>query len=231
VAQFILAFFPTLTLNNNIVFTLLSKLGYLMMAGGLLLKFYIPIIPFVRTAMAVLTWIISVFEAVVLVPVAALAHLSTTGEGLAGNAGHVWKLWLNILLRPVMTVIGFVGAMLVYNAFISYLHDSFIEAAAAGMPTQGFLGLFSGVALAMIYVFVMYSVANSVFKMLDLIPDALMRWIGGPAPDRSFDSMDDKAVILGVTNMISGLPGGQAPKGGAKPPGPPAPAAGTETKA
>ncbi len=195
---------PTLTLATSIIFPLVGKLGLTLMVAGLMLKFYIPIIPFVRTSFSILTWIISVFEAVALVPIAALAHLTSEGEGLSGGAGHVWKLWLNILLRPIMTVIGFVGAMLVYNGFISYFHSSFIEALAVGLPTAGFLGLLSGIVYAVIYVFIMYTVANSVFKMLDLIPNALTRWIGGQQ-DMSFDNENDRGIMYAAANMINGV--------------------------
>lgn len=204
--QGVASFAPTLTLTENILWPLLGKLGLTMMAAGLMLKFYIPIIPFVRTAFSVMTWIISVFEAVALVPVAALAHITGDGEGISGGASHVWKLWLNILLRPVMTVLGFVGAMLVYNGFIAYFHDTFMEAAAMGLPTSGVLGLAAGVALAIIYVFTMYTAANSVFKMLDIIPNALMRWIGGQA-DHSFDNNDDRGIMYAAAGLINGVGG------------------------
>lgn len=189
-------------LSNSYIFELVPKIGVAFIVAGMMLKFYIPLIPFVRVIFAVLTWLISVFEAVMLVPVAALAHLNTEGEGLAGQARTAWILWLNILLRPVLTVIGFIGALLIFNAWVSFFSDNFLHSLAVGLPTKGLLGLLTCLALALVYVFIMYTAANTVFKLLDLIPNALMRWIGGQA-DHSFDNDGDRTVLLAAANLIS----------------------------
>jgi len=176
-------------------------LGLMMlpMIGGFMLKFYLPLIPFIRVLFAVLTWIISVFEAVMMVPIAALAHLSSQSEGLAqGQAEAAWKLWLNILLRPVLTVIGFVGAMLVFNAFTSYVNGVFADM-YRNQESTGLDVLVRWVVYSVLYCFIMYSIANTVFKMLDLIPDALGRWFGVPK-DQSFDSFNEAAFL--ASNMM-----------------------------
>lgn len=188
---------------------IIAKVGAAFMAAGMMLKFYIPLIPFIRVSFSVLTWIISVFEAVALVPIAALAHLTTEGEGLAGGAKQAWMLWLNVLLRPVLTVIGYVGAILVFNGFVAYFNSSFIIGAVAGITTKGILGLFTGLFLGIAYVFIMYTAANTVFKMLDLIPNALMRWMGG-TPDQSFDDGSDRGIMYAASNLIATSGGGGA---------------------
>lgn len=181
----------------------MGKLGAALMVAGMMLKFYVPLIPFIRTSFAVLTWIISVFEAVALVPIAALAHLTTEGEGLAGGAKQAWILWLNVLMRPVLTVLGYVGALLVFNGFVAYFHDSFLVAAVAGLPTRGMLGMLTGFVMAVAYVFIMYTAANTTFKMLDVIPSAMMRWMGGSA-DTSFDDNSDRGIMQSAAHLIAG---------------------------
>lgn len=198
-------------LSNSYAFEVIPKIGMALIIAGMMLKFYIPLIPFVRVIFAVLTWIISVFEAVMLVPVAALAHLTTEGEGLAGQAKTAWILWLNILLRPVLTVIGFVGALLIFNAWVAFFSDNFLHSLAVGLPTKGFMGLLTCLSLAVVYVFVMYTAANTVFKLLDLIPNALMRWMGGQA-DTSFDNDNDRGVMLAAANLVTRAGGARAPK-------------------
>lgn len=175
--------------------------GVLFMAGATL-KFYIPLLPFLRVAHAVLTWMISVFEAVAMVPIAAIAHLSTQGEGLAGNARNAWILWLNILMRPVLTVIGFVAAMLIFNIFLIYFHDSFARG-MMGAFTGDAPGFWAQIAYAIIYVFVIYTVANSTFKLLDLMPSAMMKYLGGSA-DQSFDH-DHSGALAGAGQLVQSL--------------------------
>lgn len=203
-------------LAESYFFKMMGAFATIFLAAGLMLKFYIPLIPFMRVIFSVLTWIISVFEAVVMVPIAALAHLSLEGEGLAGGAKNVWILWLNVLLRPILTVIGFIGAMLVFNAFVSFFNDNFSKSLAAGLPAGGFAVIYSLLVMMVIYVFIIYTVANTVFKMLDIIPSAMMRWLGG-SPDQSFDNDGDKAALIAASNMLKGLP---MPGGGKKPEAP-----------
>lgn len=178
---------------------ILGTLGTSVILAGMLLKFYVPILPFIRVAFAVLTWMISVFEAVVMVPIAALSHLTTEGEGLAGGARGAWILWLNVLLRPVLTVIGFVGALLVFNTFVVYFHVAFGHTVLYNALQDDGVGIFTMIVYTVIYVGIIYTAANSIFKMLDLIPNALMRWMGG-APDSSFD---DHAVAGGLISAGS----------------------------
>ncbi len=198
------------TIALNEIFHLLTSMLILPMAAGAMLKFYLPLIPFIRVTFSVLTWIISVFEAVVMVPIAALAHLSSQGEGLSGGAADAaWKLWLNILLRPVLTVIGFVGAMLVFNAFASYVNGVFADMYKWQLDESGGLNsLVQWVVFAILYMFIMYTVANTVFKMLDLIPDALSRWYGVPK-DVSFDSNNEGAAMMAASNMLSRMSPGK----------------------
>jgi len=60
-------------------------------------------------------------------------------------------------------------------------------------------------AYTAIYVFAVYTAANSSFKLLDLLPDAMMRWMGGRA-DTSFD--DNSSVgALAAGQMVGGFRG------------------------
>ena len=178
------------------IFNMISGLLVPVMLAGVMLKYYLPLIPFIRVLFSVLTWIISVFEAVIMVPIAALAHLSSQGEGLAvGTAESAWKLWLNILLRPILTVIGFVGAMLVFNAFASYVNATFADMYKVALGDGNTMDdLVNFIVFALLYAFIMYTVANTVFKMLDLIPDALGRWYGVPK-DQNFADNDGAAFM------------------------------------
>ncbi|MDD9901855.1 MAG: DotA/TraY family protein [Alphaproteobacteria bacterium] len=179
----------------------------MILAGGVL-KFYLPVLPYIRVAFAVLTWMISVFEAVVMLPIAALAHLTTQGDGLAGSAKQCWILWLNILMRPVLVVMGYIGAIMVFNSFVVYLNASIGDVmVSTNLSKSGIDTIIAGLFGACLYVFMIYIVANSCFKMLDLIPNALMRWLGG-SPDQSFD---DHSLVAGMARFgadrMAGLAG------------------------
>lgn len=174
-----------------------ASIGSMMILAGLMISFYLPVLPFVRVAFAVLTWMVAVFEAVVMVPIAALAHLVSTGDGLTGGQPHLrnaYIMWLNVLMRPVLTVMGFVGGMLIYNTFAVYFHTTFSQGVAAMMSMQNyFIAVLAKCAYSVIYLGILYSAANTSFKLMEIFPENMVRWLGG-TPDRSFRQEDDSAV-------------------------------------
>lgn len=172
------------SLGKGLAFSALMNLiaaaGSSMILAGLMISFYLPALPFIRVGFAVLTWMVSVFEAVVMVPVAALTHLSTTGPGLMGNYGRAaWTLWFNVFMRPILVVFGFVAGMLIYNSFAVYFHTIFSQGAMAIMEAHWWpMAILAKVCYSVIYLATLYSAANMAFKLLDTFPNALMRWLG-----------------------------------------------------
>lgn len=167
---------------------LFNALATAMIVPGIILALWIPILPFIRVSFSALAWIISVFEAVAMVPIAALTHLSTEGEGMGGQVRNVWILWLNILLRPILTVVGFVGALLIFNTFANYFTSGFMKVVTElnNGSSRGLVGMFSEVIYTIVYVGILYVAANSIFKMVDMIPHAVSKYMGGHA-DTVFD--------------------------------------------
>lgn len=179
----------------------LASVGSMMILAGCVISFYLPALPFIRVAFSVLTWLTSVFEAVVMVPVAALTHLSTQGPGLMGNHGRTaWTLWFNVFLRPILTVFGFVAGMLCYSTFAVFFHTTFEEGAARVMSTNWYpMKILAKVAYSVIYLGTLYAAANTCFKLLDVFPNHLMRWLG------EWGAKQDTALLDGRTNIGGGL--------------------------
>lgn len=192
-------------LVSSPLFELIGTLAMLGLVPGWLLMYYVPLLPWVRVTFAVLTWIVSVFEAVIMVPIAALAHLTTEGDGLAGGARQAYILWLNVLLRPILTVIGFIGALLIFNSMVLFVNDTLLMTLGSIADGDG-PSFFSRIIHTIVYVGIVYAIANSCFKLLDIIPNAMMRWMGG-SPDQSFDDSSAEGFIAGAGHMISGVGG------------------------
>jgi len=153
---------------------LINIIGESMLGFGAILLFYLPMLPMIRVAEAVLAWLCAVFEAVMLVPIAALSFLSTVGEGW--NAERVFVNWLDVLTRPILTVIGFVASILLFNSFFSYsvyVFEHLIQIGLQKGTIMEFVGMF---VHAGIFVTVMYTAANTCFKMMHVIPNAFFRW-------------------------------------------------------
>lgn len=168
---------------------LMGMLASFGMLPAITLLYYVPLIPWIRVMFAVLAWIVSVVEAVTTMPIVALAHLRTDGEGLAGPmAQSAYIAWLNLLLRPGLTVIGFVMGGLVFQAMVLYSNDTFTNAMSS-MGTGGF-GIVDQVMNTYMYVMVMYALVNASFKLVDIIPNSTMGWLGGPGA-QSFEGADE----------------------------------------
>lgn len=195
-------------LQKSPIYEFFGSLGIALIGAGALVSYYVPIIPFMRTTFSIITWIVSVFEAVVMVPIAALTFITTEGEGLGSK--QTWTLWLNVLLRPVLTVFGFVGALLVFNAFVVYFNDAFATALVTGNSALADPdGIIDMSVYTMVYVMTVYTAANTAFKMLDLIPDAMSRWMGG-SKDTSFDQSDTAEWVGAASHYLKGAGGGMA---------------------
>lgn len=152
---------------------------------GLMLLYYVPLIPWTKVMFAVVAWIVSVVEAVATIPVVALAHMRTDGEGLMGPmASSAYVAWLNLLLRPGLTVIGFVMGNLIFESMILYLNDTFNQS-LSNMGSGGF-GIIDQVINTYIYVFSAYALVNASFKLVDIIPNSTMSWLGSSAGSQDF---------------------------------------------
>ena len=167
--------------------------------GGLFLTYILPIIPWMRVTFAVMGWIMAVFEAVVMVPILALSHLKTGGSGIVPPAiQRSYYLLLGILIRPIMIVFGYVAGILIFNALVLYVNLTIAEAVMTVSGEEGLSWMMRAI-YTVVYVVVVYALANSCFKLVDIFPNGAMRWIGG-AQDQQYD---DSSFMQGLVMQMS----------------------------
>lgn len=146
-------------------------------AGGVTLAIYLPLVPFIIYTFTVIGWMIAVVEAMVAAPLIALG-LTTPSEDELSHAGHAMVLLLNLALRPSLIVIGYVVAMKLFDVGIQIMNFGFrgtVEATLSGMT------IFSTVALVVLYVVFILTLAEKCFSAIYTIPDKVITWIGGQA--------------------------------------------------
>ena len=184
---------------------LISSILMLLIIAGMVLKYYIPLLPWIRVMFAVLAWIVSVFEAVVVVPILALMNLSTEGDGLfTQGASNMWVLALNLLLRPILTVVGFVASLLLFNSMVLYVNDTFLL--AIQNDGAGLWVAIDFVVNSIIYVIVIFTLANTTFKTVDTLPSAVMRWMNAPQ-DVEFQDSQMEGIIMGIGSHTANMSG------------------------
>ena len=166
------------------------------MTVGFVLFYVIPFLPFIYCFFAVAGWCKGILEATVGVSLWALAHIRIDGEGLPGSAAtNGYFLIFEIFLRPILIVFGMLASITTFSALVKALHNiwQLVTANLAGfdVATENQLAAGSVESLAdvmrgpideffftVIYTIIVYLLATSSFKLIDHIPNNIMRWMG-----------------------------------------------------
>ncbi len=157
------------------VMPLIFGLGAMLWTGGATLNIYLPMVPYLIFTTAAFGWIIAVIEAVVGAPIVALALAHPSGEDL-GKVGQPLILLANVFLRPMLMLFGFILGAGLLRAGIAMINFGFLPAInTASSPT-----LFSFIAILLMYIFLIMAIVNKSFSLIYLLPNQIMRWIGGP---------------------------------------------------
>jgi conjugal transfer/type IV secretion protein DotA/TraY len=228
----------TLLDKSNFKQTLKAATDFLLTFGsiglmlGFLLFYVLPFLPFIYFFFAVMTWIKSIFEAMVGMPLWALAHLKIDGEGMPGDAAASGYFYiLEIFLRPTFIIVSFLGGIIIFTAMVKVLNEIFylvLTNLTGHISMEGTTDCFAPPGsnigpsesefkrgpideffYTVIYTIVVYMIALPCFKLVDDIPDNIMRWLG--AGISSFGSQDGDPARGLMTNVAGGaaLIGGQ----------------------
>lgn len=197
---------------------LLSTFSTLSLVAGVLLYYVIPFLPFLYFFFAVGTWVKTVFEALVGVPLWALAHIRMEGgEGFSGKAASGgYFLLLEIFIRPIVTTMSLVASMFIFMALASLLNTTW------GIASNNLVGYdpvtqmsSDAITLAnarpavdqffftIMYIVFMYILATTSFKLIDQIPDSIMRWIDGV---KAWGVNDNADALVGEISQTVGFP-------------------------
>lgn len=169
-------------------------------AISIILYYVLPFLPFIYFMFALSGWVKSIFEAIVAMPLWALAHLRIDGEGLPGpGASNGYFLLLEIFLRPTLILVGFIASISVFSAFVNVLNQIFdlvvsnvggydneleqlIQDGAAApkfiAKLQVARGPIDEFFFTAMYAIICYLMGLACFKLVDLIPNNIMRWMG-----------------------------------------------------
>jgi conjugal transfer/type IV secretion protein DotA/TraY len=174
------------------------QLAVLGLSLGFILFYVLPFLPFIYFFFAFSGWIKAVFEAMVGLPLWALAHLRIDGEGINGpHTMDGFFLVFEIFIRPVVIIIALVSSVAIFSAMINVLNNIWdlvltnlvgnkppLTGAPAATPTTttGILeaarGTIDYLFYTVIYAIFVYLIGLSSFKLIDLIPNYTLRWMG-----------------------------------------------------
>lgn len=201
----------------------LLSTAFMGLTAGFVLFYVLPFLPFVYFYFAAASWIKAIFEAMVGVPLWALAHLRIDGDGLPGDsAQNGYFLILEIFIRPILTVIGLVAAVVIFSTQVQILNliwDLVVSNVAGDASSvNGDIlnmtsandarfqrGIIDQFFFTIIYTIVCYMMALASFKLIDRIPDNILRWAGagvssfGDINQDQVESLSRYAAMGGMT--------------------------------
>lgn len=176
----------------SIIATFIFTISMIGITAGFVLAYIVPFLPFIYFFFAVGGWIKGIFEAMVGAPLWALAHIRIDAQGLPGNAAlNGYYLIFEVFLRPILCVFGLLAAISIYSALVSALNNVFdlvihnvggFDVSAEVSMTPNFIDSMRGPIdeffFTIIYAVLVYMMGMSSFKLIDTIPNNILRWMG-----------------------------------------------------
>lgn len=157
--------------------TFLATILMALLITGFILAYYLPMVPFIIGWLGVVGWVVLVMESLAATFLWGFAHALTEGEGFVGHrAQQGYMLFLNVLFRPVLMVIGFFMSLLLFYALA--IPTGVMLKIAWGGTTHGFQFIFGTAAYLIIFCIIVIQIAHKLFGLIVWIPDNLLRWIG-----------------------------------------------------
>ncbi|MDN8071295.1 DotA/TraY family protein [Burkholderia vietnamiensis] len=188
---------------------------------GLGLSTYLPIVPFVIWFGAAVNWLVVVGEGVIAAPLWAITHLGGEGDGFGHKTAHGYIFLLEMMVRPVLMVIGFFlgGAGIIAGGTL--LNEGF-GIALANAQFDSLTGIGSILAYCTIYFSMCLNLVHSCFNLIFLVPDKVINWVGGVAPamiggDHSERTKTALNTMLAKFDIRPSGGGGKRPLAGTSP--------------
>lgn len=187
----------------------------LFILGGTL-STYLPMVPFIIWFGAAVNWLVVVGEAIIAAPLWAITHLGGEGDGLGHRTAHGYIFLLNVMVRPILMVIGFFlgGAGIIAGGTL--LNQTF-GIALANAQFDSVTGLFSIIFFLTIYASMCLNLVHSCFNLIFIVPDQVINWVGGHASGTIGRDDNDRmhnAIRVFGSKLEQLLPGGGRSAGG-----------------
>lgn len=198
------------------------------LALGVMLAYYVPLLPYLLYTFAGFGWLISVLEAMVAAPLVALGISLPEGEhDVFGKGVHALMLILNAFLRPTLIVIGYIAAIILSTVGIWMINTGFEHFQNAYLSLNiisSWAYLYVGFFLFTAYVTMCVGVVNDAFDLIYQLPEKVLRWIGGQGASGGLGSETGKSAgaelkksnEAGAQSMEKGASANRSTGGGSK---------------
>ncbi len=199
-----------------IISKFLVTFAMLGLTAGFILFYVVPFLPFIYFFFAFGGWVKGIFEAMVGAPLWALAHLRIDGNGLSGQAAvSGYFLIFEVFLRPILIVFGLLASISIFSALVSVMNQVFdlviantggfdVTAELTGAVASEIASMRSAVDeffFTVIYTIIVYLMGMSSFKLVDLIPNNILRWMGQSVATFGDQREDSGQSLVGTSTI------------------------------
>jgi hypothetical protein len=122
-------------------------------------------------------------------------------------------LVLALFLRPVFAVMGLIASMMLMDPIGKLFASTYWSAFAIGQEGSSVQLLGTFVAAFGIFSVVIVGIINRVFSLSHVIPDQILKWIGGPSGELGSYAGDLAKIGAGNATAVGGVLGNVAAKG------------------
>lgn len=159
------------------------------------LGFYLPLIPLINWITGILTWMITVIEAVLAAPLWALVHLDPQGEGaVTQKSAHGYIFLFAVVLMPSLMIFGLVLGYALLKIILPFIVISIGYVFVSWAMAQGVTDLdayitnflFSPATSLVLYLglplFLYFTAATIIqrcFSLIHVLPNQIIGWVGG----------------------------------------------------
>jgi hypothetical protein len=213
------------------------------LGAGFTLAYIVPFLPFLYFFFAAARWVKGLFEAMVGVPLWALAHIRIDGDGLPGSAAMGgYFLIFEIFLRPILTIFGLIAGITIFAAQMDILNliwDSVTGGIFGAQDSGGVSNAATGAAQTIsnvanikntadleaslanlgngidnffyliLFALISYMMAMASFKMIDMIPNNILRWMGNSVQTFGAGAEDPAQNMIGYATLGGSMIGNQ----------------------
>lgn len=191
----------------TVISVILTLVGVLWSIGASL-AIYMPLIPYMMFTLAALGWLLLVVESIIAAPIIALGLVIPAGDEL-GKVESALGILANVFMRPTLMIFGFVLAGRVYAAVVTLINFGMLDV----FKTINVNTNFSSVVILFVYASFLISVTNTCFSLIYVLPDKILRWIGGPHEQTDVSALQQ---VKGASQQASKEVGGGMGESGKK---------------
>ena len=179
---------------------------------GLVLQFVLPAIPLIKWLVALQSWAIMMFVAMVYAPIWMMSTAAASNEDWVNDKVRDGFIMLaELILRPLLMVFGFYAAMLLMA--VANIGARMAFPYLTGLADEGIVSFISVGAVLILAVFISYKLVTRTFDLIYELPDFIIERMGGrPLGDAVRDDTANSTVMIAgkFTGGIGGAAAGVA---------------------